>query len=204
MKSHANSVPWIHRANSNGGVVIDAHTTVRKQGRALRVHARSVDCRPSSRDDLSAAMRMVGVLAFCQAIVFLVVFLFLCARVGAATESKSGHSLELIPSTYATQNARDPFGAQVAGSTDTNGAGMVTSVNAGTLKLMGILYDAAHPSALVNDQLLELNRPVKMQTAQGEMEVKALKITRELVVLQVGGQKMELRLGGGEHNQEAR
>jgi hypothetical protein len=43
-----------------------------------------------------------------------------------------------------------------------------------------------------------------MQTAQGEMEVKALKITRELVVLQVGGQKMELRLGGGEHNQEAR
>jgi hypothetical protein len=149
-------------------------------------------------------MRVVGVLAFCQAIFFLVLFLFLCARVGAATESKSGHSLELIPSTYATQNTRDPFGAQVAGSTDTNGAGTVTSVGVGALKLMGILYDAAHPSALVNDQLLELNRPVKMQTAQGEVEVKALKITRELVVLQVGGQEMELRLGGGEHDQKAR
>jgi hypothetical protein len=149
-------------------------------------------------------MRVVGVLAFCQVIVFLVLFLFLCARVGAATESKSGHNLELIPSTYTTQNPRDPFGAQVAGSADTNGAGTVTSVDAGAMKLMGILYDAAHPSALVNDQLLELNRPVKMQTAQGEVEVKALKITRDLVVLQVGGQQMELRLGGAEHSQEAR
>jgi hypothetical protein len=149
-------------------------------------------------------MRVVGVLAFCQAIVFLVLFLLLCVRVGAATESKPGNSLELIPSTYVPQSARDPFGAQVAGSTDTNGAGTVTSVGDGALKLMGILYDAAHPSALVNDQLLELNRPVKMQTAQGEVEVKALKITREMVVLQVGGQKLELRLGGGEHDPEAK
>ena len=149
-------------------------------------------------------MRVVGVLAFCQAIIFLVLFLFLCARVGAATESKPGHGLELTPSTYATQNSRDPFGAQVAGSTDTNGAKTVTSVGAGALKLMGILYDAAHPSALVNDQLLELNRPVKMQTAQGEVEVKALKITREVVVLQVGGQTLELRLGGDEHDQKTR
>jgi hypothetical protein len=200
MKSHAHAATWIHRAASNDGAVIDTHTTVRKQGRALPVHDRSVDCRPSSSASLSAPLRVVGVLAFCQAIFFLVLFLFLCARVGAATESKSGHSLKLVLSTYTTQNTRDPFGSQLAGSTDTNGIGMVTSVGADTLKLTGILYDAAHPSALVNDQLLELNRPVKVQTAQGEVEIKALKITRELVVLQVGGQKMELRLGGGEHN----
>ena len=54
-------------------------------------------------------------LAFCQAIFFLVLFLFLCARVGAATEGKSGHGLELVPSTYTAQNTRDRFGAQVAG-----------------------------------------------------------------------------------------
>lgn len=149
-------------------------------------------------------MRVVGILAFCQAIVFLVLFLFLCARVGAATDSKSGHSLELAPSTYVPQNSRDPFGAQLAGSADTNGVATVTSVDAGALRLMGILYDAAHPSALVNDQLLELNQPVKMQTAQGKVEVKALKITRELVVLEVGGQKMELRLGSAAHDPEAR
>jgi hypothetical protein len=77
---------------------------------------------------------------------------------------------------------------------------MVASVGADTLKLTGILYDAVHPAALVNDQLLELNRPVKVHTVQGEVEIRALKITRELVVLQVGGQKMELRLGGAEHN----
>ena len=204
MKSHAQFVPWVHRANSDGDVRTDTRTTIRKQGRALPVHGRTADCRPSLSTGLAAPMRVVGVLAFCQAIFFLVLFLFLCAQVGAATESKSGHSLELIPSTYATQNSRDPFGAQVAGSTDTNGAGTVASVGAGALKLMGILYDAAHPSALVNDQLLELNLPVKMQTAQGEVEVKALKITRELVVLQVGAETMELRLGGGEHDQKAR
>ena len=127
-------------------------------------------------------------------------FLFLCARVGAATETKSGNKFELVLSTYTTQTTRDPFGSQLAASTETNGTGMVTSVGADTLKLTGILYDAVHPSALVNDQLLELNRVVKMHTAQGEVEIKALKITRELVVLQVGEQTMELRLGGGAHN----
>lgn len=201
MKSHAQSVGWIDHADSNGRVVIVTHTTDRKHSRARPLQAWSANCRPSSCAGLSAPMRVVGVLAFCQAIIFLALFLFLCARAGAATESKSGHSLELIPSTYTAQNSRDPFGAQVAGLVDTNGVGTVASVDAGTLKLMGILYDAAHPSALVNDQLLELNRAVKMQTAQGEVEVKAVKITRESVVLQVGGQTMELRLGGGEHNQ---
>lgn len=205
MKAHTQSVPWIDRANTNGDVVVDTPTTVRKRYRSMRGNARPVECHPSSNTELSTSLRVVGVLAFCQAIVFLVLFLFLCARAGAATESKPGHSLELIPSTYVTQNARDPFGAEVAGATDAKGAGTVPSVDAGTLKLAGILYDAVHPSALVNDQLLELNRAVKMQTAQGEVEVTALKITRDLVVLQVGGQKMELRLGGGgEHNQEAR
>jgi ribosomal protein L16/L10AE len=61
---------------------------------------------------------------------------------------------------------------------------------------MGILYNAASPSALVNNQLVELNKPARMQTGQGEVEVKAVTITRDLVVLEVGGQKMELRLGG--------
>ena len=203
MKSHTHSVLWTYRADSNGDVVIDTHTSVRKQHHVQPIQSWSVDCRPSSSGSLSAPLTWVGVLAFCQAIIFLALFLLFCARAGAATEGKPAHSVELISSTYTRQNARDPFGAQVA-STDTNGTGMAMSVDAGSLKLLGILYDAAHPSALVNDQLLELNRPVKMQTTQGEVEVKALKITRELVVLQVGGQKMELRLGGGERTQEAK
>jgi ribosomal protein L16/L10AE len=48
----------------------------------------------------------------------------------------------------------------------------------------------------VNNQLVELNKPARVQIGQGEVEVKAVTITRDLVVLEVGGQKMELRLGG--------
>jgi hypothetical protein len=144
------------------------------------------------------------VLAFCQAILFLAWFLFLCARVGAAaTGSQPAAGLELVPSTYTTQNPRDPFGAQITGSADTNAAATATSLDTGVLKLMGILYDAVHPAALVNDELLELNRPAKIQTAQGLLEVKAVRITRDLVELQAGGQKVLLRLGDREHKQEA-
>jgi hypothetical protein len=109
----------------------------------------------------------------------------------------------LTPSTYAAQTLRDPFGSEVPKSANGTG-GAVRAAAAESFKLMGILYDATNPAALVNDQLVELNKPVKMQTGQGEVEVKALKITRELVVLQVGGQTMELRLGGSEHNQETK
>jgi hypothetical protein len=61
------------------------------------------------------------------------------------------------------------------------------------------LYNKVNPSALVNDQLVELNKTAKVHTAQGEVEVKAVEITHDLVVLDVGGQKIELRLGGIEH-----
>ena len=65
------------------------------------------------------------------------------------------------------------------------------------LKLKGILYHAVHPAAIVNDQLVEFNKSVTVQTEQGAVEVKAVQITREVVLLEVGGQKVELRLGGG-------
>lgn len=200
MKSYAQSVAWIQRDGSKDDAVIDTSITVRRHSPTWRSQERSVDCRPASNTGLSGPLRLVGILAFCQTIFFLVLFLFLCARAGAATESKPGNSLELVLSTYTTQTTRDPFGSQSAGATDTNGTAAATSVGADTLKVSGILYDAHHPSALVNDQLLELNRPVKMHTAQGEVEIKALKITRELVVLQVGEQTMELRLGSAGHN----
>jgi hypothetical protein len=51
---------------------------------------------------------------------------------------------------------------------------------------------------------VELNKSVKVHTEQGDVEIKALKITRELVLLDVGGQKVELRLGGDEHHPAAK
>jgi hypothetical protein len=145
---------------------------------------------------LSTAMQIVGILAFCQAILFLTLFLFLCARAGAAPESKAESHLALTSSTYTTQTVRDPFGAEISNAAGTPAAGSARAAGIESFKLMGILYNAASPSALVNNQLVELNKPARVQIGQGEVEVKAVTITRDLVVLEVGGQKMELRLGG--------
>ncbi|HUI08166.1 MAG TPA: hypothetical protein VL486_14290 [Verrucomicrobiae bacterium] len=145
-------------------------------------------------------MSLVRILALCQALLFLALFLFLCAQAGAVTESNRLFNPELSRSVYAPEAVRDPFGsgaARAAGVLDNEKAqAEVPSV----LKLKGILYHAVHPAAIVNDQLLELNKPVTVQTDQGGLEVRALQITREAVLLQVGGQRVELRLGGGEHD----
>lgn len=200
MKLHAPPAIWTHRAWPDDDVMIDENrlatrdTSAAQAERDFRVRQRA------GSGCLSTPMRVVGVLAFCQAIFFLALFLFLCARAGAAPESKSAPRFILTLSTYTTQTARDPFGAEVLKTPGTTGAGSPGAAGAEGFKLMGILYDAANPSALVNDQLVELNKPVRMQTGRGEVEVKAVTITRDLVVLEVGGQKVELRLGGSERD----
>jgi hypothetical protein len=132
-----------------------------------------------------------------------VLFLFLCARAGAATEGKPTSDLELNPSVYLPQNARDPFGSEVPKGAD--GTAVVARLaGPGMLKLQGILYDKVNPSALVNDQLVALNKTAKVRTAEGDVEVKALEITRDLVLLEIGGQKIELRLGGNERKPTAK
>ena len=133
----------------------------------------------------------------------MVLFLFLCARAGASTVAKPATTLEISLSAYTPQNGRDPFGSQVSNATDGNVA-VTSAVQPDALKLQGILYNKLNPSALVNDQLLELNKPAKVHTDQGDVEVKALEITRELVTLDVGGKKMELRLGGSEPSPAAK
>jgi hypothetical protein len=109
----------------------------------------------------------------------------------------------LTLSTYTTTTIRDPFGAEVPTSAGTATAG-TRVVRPESLKLMGILYSVSSPAALINDQLVELNKPVKVQTAQGEAEIKAVVITREMIQLVVGGQKVELRLGGNERDKESK
>jgi len=200
MRSCTHSSVWTRGAVATDDVATNRPTIAARRVRAARSRAAMRECRPSSSGGLSASLRLVGVLAFCQVIFFLVLFLFVCARAGAATVSKAERGSNLTLSTYATQTARDPFGSEAVGSVETNGVTPAASVDAGALKVTGILYDAAHPSALINNQLVELNRPVRMPTAQGEVEVKAVTITRERVVLQVGSQTVELQFGGGEHN----
>ena len=62
------------------------------------------------------------------------------------------------------------------------------------IRLQGILYQPAHPSAIVNDQLLTLDKTVTLNTGGGTITVRALEITRDRVVLESAGQKVELHL----------
>jgi hypothetical protein len=199
MKLPAQPAIWTQRAWPKADILVDERCEPRKAAWAVEVECEMVVCRPIASGSLSVPLRIVGILAFCQTLVFIVIFLFICARVGAATADNPTSGLELNLSAYTPQSARDPFGSQVPKST-----GATQLVGTDQLKLHGILYNAANPSALVNDQLVELNKTAKVHTERGDVEVKALKITRDLVLLDVGGQKVELRLGGNEHNPAAK
>lgn len=200
MKWHAQPVAWTGRTWSDDDVVVD-EKRLAWNGTSADVWGEgpSVARQREASGSLATPMRIVGVLAFCQAVFFLILFLFICARAGAATEGKTAPGLELNLSTYAAQTQRDPFGAEIRKSGGT-AAMTAPSADIESFKLMGILYDATNPAALVNSQLVDLKKPVKVQTAQGEVEVKALTITRDTVLLEVGGRKMELRLGGTERD----
>ena len=195
MKLPSQPMIWTPRAWPKADVSVDERCDPREVAWTGEAECETVVYRRTIASGLSTSLRIVGILAFCQTLVFIVLFLFMCARAGAATESNSTSSLELNPSVYTPQTTRDPFGSEAPKS-----SGVVQTVGADVLKLHGILYNAANPSALVNDQLVELNKTTKVHTDQGDVEVKALKITRELVLLDVGGQKVELRLGEGERN----
>jgi hypothetical protein len=54
----------------------------------------------------------------------------------------------------------------------------------------------------VNNQLVELKKPVRIPTEQGEIEVKALRISRDSILLEVGGREHELWLSGREPDKQ--
>jgi len=101
-----------------------------------------------------------------------------------------GDKLNLEKSSYAPSQKRDPFMiADVAVREDKQ-----TPVSDGVFRLQGILYDSANPTAIVNDCLLTLKKPVSMRLGNVDVRVQAVEISREKVVLQFGEQRVELRL----------
>jgi hypothetical protein len=137
-------------------------------------------------------------LAFGQVILFLGLLLFICVRAGMGAPSNSGFHPELKLSTYTTENERDPFGFRTARGAGTTATPVGKAVAPAALKLQGILYQASSPSAMINNQLVALNKPTVLRSEQGEITVKAVEITRESVVLELEGRKLELRLSGDE------
>ena len=110
-----------------------------------------------------------------------------------AVSATSGFDLELVRSVYKPYKTRDPFLKPGAMAIDSGG---LKTVAAGQLvfQLQAILWSPTKPSAVVNDQILDLNKSVIFNTASGDVEVKAVEIGRERVVLEVAGQRVELRL----------
>ena len=110
-----------------------------------------------------------------------------------AVSATRGFDPELIRSVYKPDKARDPFLKPGATAIGSNG---LKTVTAGQLvfRLQAILWSPTNPSAVVNDQLLDLNKSAIFSTASGDVVVKAIEIGREQVVLEVAGQRVELRL----------
>jgi hypothetical protein len=135
-------------------------------------------------------------------VVVVAVCLVLGGVVRAAPEASKDFQPELRFSTYQPTKLRDPFG----GTRATAGSSGPVSSGPAAFQLQGILYDTKNPMAIVNNQPVALNKLVKVPVGGSEIEVKAVELTREKVVLEVGGKRLELWLSNdsdlksGPHN----
>ncbi len=186
MKQHARLYVPTDRIWSIQPAVAEA-TNVEQGVRARRDARADVD-----RSGWPTTTQLVGILAFCQSVLFLLLWLFVCASAGAASAPTDWEQPQLKVSTYQPNRAHDPF--LPAGAT-VSGAGKTSLGSSTALRLQGIVYDAKRPSAMVNNEILYVNKPATVSTSEGAVEVTAVEIGRERVVLEVGGKRFELRLG---------
>jgi hypothetical protein len=142
-----------------------------------------------TRSDRARPMALVVILAFAQSMLFLALLLMLCANAGAANQVSAEFKPEIQKSTYAPAKIRDPFLPD-----GTTGEAKPTPATSFAFELQGILYQRSDPAAIVNDQLMRLNKTITLEGKNGSIEVKAVEITRDRVVLEAGGQRTELRL----------
>lgn len=109
-----------------------------------------------------------------------------------ATDKKDDFNSELQVSTYKPAKQRDPFSKY--GAVPVAAAVKSGPIAPGTLSLEGILYEPSNPAAIVNGVLIQLNKAVAVPVTGGELTIKAVKITRSRVILDINGQKLELEL----------
>jgi hypothetical protein len=152
------------------------------------------DIRGTVKRDVLTPARTAVLLAFGQSLLFLVLWLFVCLSAGAATGTPTPPGFRLEPSVYKPGKTRDPF--MVAGAARASVTGVASRPV--DFRLQGILFESANPSAIINDQLVTLNKIVSLSAGGVDIQVKAVEITRERVVLEVGGQQVELRMDAQE------
>ena len=156
---------------------------------ARRVPGKPPAVKPSS-SPWPLGRHVVGILAFIHSLIFLVLWLWICANAGAGTSATADFRADLRQSHYNPTQARDPFSRP--GSTTAEAKAVPVSPL--VFHLDGILYESANASAIVNGTLLSLNKTVSLSSGKEEVQVKAVEITRNRVVLEARGQRVELQI----------
>lgn len=117
------------------------------------------------------------------------------------TNAPSDFAPQVRESTYAPEKNRDPFlreGQRVSNPSTTAAPVVVQAprreIPSSLFRLQAILLDGGKPMAVINGELLEQNKPTKILIGGSALRVKAVQIGRERVVLDVEGQKVEVRL----------
>ena len=95
----------------------------------------------------------------------------------------------LTTSVYQPVAPRDPFLKPGA----SNLPGRLTTANPALLHLDGFLGSTNNLTAIVNGLALNLNQPVVLETPSGRIQIKAVQITFARVIVEVGGQRVELK-----------
>jgi hypothetical protein len=165
---------------------------------------------PRSGLVLSGPVRAVVIMAFCQSLVLLFLWLFICASAGASTGDGQAVGAGMQKSSYAPTQARDPFvvrlpvvatpvTTRVETMDDDKNPDEATAVPAVNLvavafNLQGTLYQSGNPIALVNGAMLSLNKSATIVVGNHRLEVTPVEITRERVKLRAGDQTVELKM----------
>ena len=140
--------------------------------------------RPGQFDRVSLAVRGLIVAVLLSAIVT-----ELNATNAPAPPPSSEFQPRLNLSAYQPVTARDPFLKPGA-----NGSPVSLKMADSTIfHLDGLLGSTNDLTAIVNGWAISLNKPVVLETASGRIQIKAVKISFEGVILEVGGKRVELK-----------
>ena len=107
------------------------------------------------------------------------------AAVEPAPQLSSGFQPRNNISVYQPIVPRDPFTKPGTNSQKISGPTM--------FHIDGLFGSTKKMTAIVNGSAISLNKPAFLETASGRTQVKAVKITFDEVVLEVGGQCVELK-----------
>ena len=138
--------------------------------------------------------------------------LCLCLVAGSLQAAKTAPTLSrpsrpavpppVMPSVYQPKNLRDPFlrvGQEMSHAIIKTSSTATTTtaeraVPASAFRLQAIINVPPNPVAQVNDQELILNKLTALETPVGTFQIKMIQIHSNRIVIDVGGQQIELKL----------